>query len=65
MIEENVVMQLRKEGYKDKTILAICQNEIIGMDRNKVMQALDIRNTSTRGARDYSPKGIDSSYFLG
>lgn len=64
-IERNVVLQLRKEGYSDKTILAICQNDVIGLDRNKVIQALDVRNASARGALNYFPKGMDLGYFFG
>ena len=66
-LERNIILQLRKEGYSDKTILAICKNELIGLDTSKVQNALGpnrTRRISANSAYGYLPK-IDSSYFLG
>jgi hypothetical protein len=45
MIERNVVLQLKREGYSNREILAISQNEVIGLDKNKVKK--ELKNASS------------------
>jgi hypothetical protein len=40
-LERNIILQLRREGYLDNEIMAICQNEIMGLDKNRIQEELE------------------------
>lgn len=59
-VETNLILDLRREGYSDKEILAISQNEVIGLNRNKVKR--ELKNASSY---DLIERVNLSGYFLG
>lgn len=62
MKERNIILQLRREGYSDEEISAICQNEIMGLDRNMVQEELE---SPDNDYKNVSKESELSAYFIG